>query len=441
MGAALVFAIGGGLLTSCTVSATSDDVSKQEAALRHARANIEKHRKGDAKVRVLGRDGKPSVGAQVRIKQVSHAFRFGCYLKIDDLAPEKLAEYENHFGRLFNYAVVGNYWRVVEKEQGSKSWKWFEREIALSRKLGVRIQSAPLLWGTNRAGRPAWLPRRREEMIAALDDRIRSSISMGLDTVDDWEVVNEPLAPNRDIFSDVAGSGYIDRAFRLAREAAPSKRLMINESGVFGSTAGRSRNRQRYYDLAEKLIKDAVPVDIIGIQAHSVGDWYRPADIAEQLQRFARLGKPLQITEFSVQTHEFDDDSVPLPIAGGYKSGTWTDAKQAEIYREFYTIAFGTPEVEGITTWGLDDNRAWLPGIGLIGKNEEAKPAYKVLDSLINLEWHTDFTGTADERGELNFRGFYGGYVIEVISDPKRPLTKALLDESGSNEWIVRAGV
>ena len=40
-------------------------------------------------------------------------------------------------------------------------------------------------------------------------------------------------------------------------------------------------------------------------------------------------------------------------VAAAVESG-----KTAQFYREFYTICFGNPHVDGIVTWGLDDERA-----------------------------------------------------------------------------------
>ena len=40
------------------------------------------------------------------------------------------------------------------------------------------------------------------------------------------------------------------------------------------------------------------------------------------------------------------------------------------------------------------------------------KPAFDVLDRLINREWHTDVQLVSDENGYAYFEGFYGDYEI-----------------------------
>ncbi len=436
------------IFSACKTTATTGNESveensirqsKNEAVILQAKKNIEKHRKGAVQIKVLDAQGKTVSGARLKIKQVSHDFKFGCYLKIDDLAPEKLPEYEKHFVRLFNYAVVGTFWDFIEKERGNENWDWFERETALSQKLGARIQAAPILWGTNKYGVPAWLPRRKNELLPILERRVKSTVTKYQNLVDEWEIVNEPLAPKPDFFARIAGDEYIEAAFWQARKSAPNARLLINEYGVFGSAPAHNNNRDRYFNLLKMLIEKNVPIDIIGIQAHANGEWYEPANVAGQLERYASLGKPIQITEYSAQILNYDDRKTPLNILGNYRNGIWSAEKQAEFYREFYTVSFANPQVEAINTWGLDDERAWLPGIGLIDEKGEPKPIFKMLDRLINREWKTMIDDVTDEKGIYGFRGFFGDYEIEIISKPNSlKKAKFSLERGKTNEWIIR---
>jgi GH35 family endo-1,4-beta-xylanase len=435
------------LSAGCQFAATAKDdssregginKSKNETALLQAQANIEKFRKGEAQIKISGIKSKTAKQIQLKIKQSSHDFKFGCYLKIDDLPPEKLPGYEKHFAGLFNYAVVGTYWSFVENKRGIEDWSWFEREIALSRKLGARIAAAPILWGTNQAGTPSWLPRQKDELLPMLKKRVQELAAKHADTIEDWEIVNEPLAQKPDVFANRTGRDYVESAFSWAREAAPAERLMLNEYGVFGSVARHNRNRDRYFALLEELIEKETAIDVIGIQAHANGEWYEPANVAEQLDRYAALGKPIQITEFSAQTLNYNDRKTPLTISGNYQSGVWNAENQARFYREFYTIAFGSPQVEAIVTWGLDDERAWLPGIGLIDEEGNPKPNYKALDQLINKEWRTNLQVnlTADNTAKIS--GFFGSYEVEAVVNGKTvSTTKFELKKGDKNEWIL----
>ncbi|HMS39083.1 MAG TPA: endo-1,4-beta-xylanase, partial [Pyrinomonadaceae bacterium] len=389
---------------ACNSTTAKINQDKNKAALLQANQNIEKFRKGNVNIKIVGANGKTT---KLNIKQVSHSFKFGCYLKIDDLAPEKLADYERDFGKLFNFAVVGTYWDFIENKRGVENWNWFEREIALAQKMNLKIEAAPVLWGTNEAGTPKWLPTEKDKLSKILEKHIETILAKSAN-VEDLEIINEPLAPKSDFFARNAGGDYIEKAFWKARQIAPSKRLMLNEYGVFGAVEKHNYNREKYFDLLRDLLKKNVPIDVVGIQAHANGEWFEPSNIAEELERYAELGKPLQITEFSVQTLNYDDRKTPINILGNYQSGVWNGEKQSEFYREFYTIAFGNPKVEAIVTWGLDDKRAWLPGIGLIDENFQPKPNYEMLNQLINKDWRTDLQIDLAAKDSTEFRGFYG---------------------------------
>lgn len=411
--------------------------ARSRAAIERAKSNIEKFRKGDAQIRLIDKNGKLVTSAQVIIKQISHDFKFGGYLKIDDLAAEKLPAYENRFAKLFNFAVIGTYWDFIENQRGNENWQWFEREVALARKLNLRIEAAPLLWGTNKAGTPKWLPDEKDELLPVINKRVKSTITKYQNAVEDWEIVNEPLAPKSDVFAERIGTDYIATAFAEARQASPTKRLMLNEYGVFGIIKKHNYNRENYFNLLKNLIEKNVSFDVIGIQAHANGEWFAPADVAETLDRYASLGKPIQITEFSSQMFDYENREKPLSISGNYQTGVWNEEKQAAFYREFYTIAFGCPQVEAIVQWGLDDERAWLPGIGLINKNGAVKANYDTLDRLINNEWRTNLqTNLTGE--DFRFRGFYGSYEIEIIVNGKTVKTRFNLRKDDQNKWIVR---
>jgi endo-1,4-beta-xylanase len=435
------------LIGACRIAAIADieqfeknsaRTEKNKTALIQAQANIEKYRKGAVRIKVIDASGRPVANARLDIRQVTHAFKFGCYLKIDDLDQAKLPDYERRFAALFNYAVIGTYWDNIENKQGVENWSWFDREVALSTRLGLGVQAAPVLWGTNEFGSPRWLPREKEALLAILERRVRSSTARNA-SVADWEIVNEPLAPKKDMFAQIVGDEYVASGFVWAREAAPGRRLLINEYGVFGSLGDHNYNRKRYYELLKQLIEKDVPVDVIGIQAHSNGEWFEPANVAEQLEKYAVFGKPLQITEFSAQTFNFNNRRSPLAISGTYRGGVWDGEKQAEFYREFYTIGFGNPSVEAIITWGLDDERAWLPGIGLIDRNGQPKPAYGELDRLINHEWKSRLEENTNEGGTYDLRAFFGMYEITATSPAGKTVKSVFnLEKDKANVWVIR---
>ena len=234
------------------------------------------------------------------------------------------------------------------------------------------------------------------------------------------------------------GKFYVDEAFRQAKQIAPNSRLLLNEYGVFGTVPANNYNNNKYFNYLTELQNRQIPFDLVGIQSHANREWFSPADVAEKLNRYATQNKPIQITEFSAQTKNYDNRTTYENILGNYRSGVWDDAKQGEFYREFYTIAFGNPQVEAIIQWGLDDARAWLPGIGLIDENWQPKPNYVVLNQLINEEWNTALELDLKDTKNTEFRGFFGVYEIEVISGEKS-ITKQTfeLEKDAPNKFFI----
>ena len=92
---------------------------------------------------------------------------------------------------------------------------------------------------------------------------------------------------------------------------------------------------------------------------------------------------------------------------------------------ELYRTWFATRNMKSIVWWNLADGyAAYAPlgsnqgenrcGGGLLRFDMSKKPAYEVLDNLINKEWNTSFETVIGKNGELTFRGFYGEYEIIV---------------------------
>lgn len=405
---------------NCAFSVRSESnptvAEKSRIALLEAEQNIEKVRKGNALINLQNFKQKD---LSIKVRQISHDFKFGCYLKIDGLTSEQTALYEKYFKQLFNYAVIGTYWDVTENKRGEHFWTNFDKEVAMAKRNGWRIQTAPILWGTNQAGTPNWLPKNKPELQNSLNERIKSYFEKYSEIANDVELVNEPLSPEPDVFANGLNSSYVETAFNQAKKLSPKNRLMLNDYGVFGSISANNYNNDKYFALISQLNKKQTPIDIIGIQSHANREWYSPADVAEKLDRYAALGKPIQISEFSTQTKNYDDRKTYERILGNYRSGIWTDEKQAEFYREFYTIAFGNQNIEAIVQWGLDDIRAWLPGIGLINEQNQPKPNFVVLDELISRKWRTNLEIDVKNAKNAEFRGFFGVYEIEVFSQGK----------------------
>ena len=174
-----------------------------------------------------------------------------------------------------------------------------------------------------------------------------------------WDVVNEPIEPNNGrsdglrttVFLDKMGMDYIDLAFRTAREADPTARLVVNEYCIELDTPEHEARRVALLELIQRMQRSGTPVDAVGIQAHLTCADNSPFS-ASRLRRFvaeiAGLGLTIQITELDVIDNDAPGDQ------------TIRDRTVADTYSRFLDAILDEPAVKMVVTWGLSDRHSWL---------------------------------------------------------------------------------
>ena len=417
------------------------DASKravERQLLAKAAANIEKHRKARATIRIQSPDGRPVGGARVEVRQLAHEFLFGCI--IFDLVrakePYKPELFQQRFGELFNFAVFPFYWKGYEPRPGKPRQAETAKVARWCRDNGITTKGHPLVW-THPAGVPDWIrsrpPAETEKLLLG---RITREVQQFAGLIDIWDVVNEPIhtrtwtnAKGRDYIHEPIEktADYVDKTFRAAHKANPKANLILNEY----YTIARPRDRKRFYQLAETLKRRGTPISGLGIQAHEPRrHWFPPQDVLATYDRLGSLGWPLHVTEFIPQ-------SGGKAITGGWRTGKWNAAAQADFAEQFYRLSFGHPRVVSINWWGFTDRRIWRPGGGLLDREYQPKPVYTRLKKLIHEEWKTRLTATTDAKGTVALRGFLGRYSIRVTA-PGRPARSfdASLRRDVKNAWV-----
>ncbi|MCC6156117.1 MAG: endo-1,4-beta-xylanase, partial [Candidatus Hydrogenedentes bacterium] len=321
-----------------------------------------------------------------------HTFLFGCNIfGFDDFESETANTlYKERFEELFNFATAGFYWASYERERGRPNYANTDKIVAWCAERGIKVKGHPLLWD-HEAAEPQWANGQPD--VNTQQKRVREIVGRYKGKIGFWEVVNEP--------SHVDGVP-IDGPYRLAREADPGAHLIINDYEVMATGC------PPFFAMLQDAVKNAIPFDGIGIQAHEPRTMRFPLDrVKATLDKYATLGKTIHITEFT-------PTSAGARMTGAAASGVWNEQTQAEYAEQFYTVCFGHPAVAAITWWDLCDAKSWLKGGGLLRDDLSPKPAYEVLRRLIKEEWHTKVSGVTNERGEFQFTGFFGAYDVEV---------------------------
>ncbi len=366
--------------------------NRETQLLSNTGAAIETYRKGDAAIVVKDTAGNVLPGATVSVEQTNHDFLFGanfCGYQTFG-TPEKNALYEQRFKELFNYATVPFYWPLIEAAQGRPNYARTDSMVNWCVANNIRVKGHALLWAYD-AALPAWMTSlpstsMQQAHVAQIMQRYLGLISA-------WEVVNEPLN---------APGFNVNQAYNWARAIDPAGTLIVNEYGHFYN------GFQAFYDGAQSELAGGTPIDAIGFQAHAPVDMAFPLEhIQYTLDKYAKLNKPIHITEFT-------PGSNGNAVLRSTWRGTWTEAGQAEYAGDFYRICFAHPSVEAISWWDVCDMNAWVAKGGVLHEDLSPKPVYDTLMSLIHTEWHTDAQGLTSGNGSYAFRGFYGTYRATV---------------------------
>ena len=401
------------------------------------KAGIEMYRKGDTRVRVLDKEGNPVQGAHIEARQTRQAFKFGANLfMIDELeTPEKNEIYKKKFPELFNLGTVPFYWCDVEPEEGklryaADSPRIYRRPapdlcVDYCRKNGIepKLHCLNYDYFTPLWARTLPTPVLKEKLLKRfreISERYAKAIPM-------IEVTNETFRlPCTDFYCD---DDFVEWSFRQAEKYFPTNELVINEGDVQWNCGDAHTNRNPYYMQIERLLRENVPVQGIGLQFHSFfrreqeaeklthpRGRYNPEYLCRILDKFEQLHLPMQITEMTIPAYSRDEED---------------EAIQAEILRNVYSLFFAQKGMEAIIYWNLPDGYAYKaePGDmtcgenyfhgGLIRFDMSEKPAFKTLKQLIKQDWMTNAALTTDENGFATLRGFHGEYELKVHAGEK----------------------
>jgi GH35 family endo-1,4-beta-xylanase len=225
-----------------------------------------------------------------------------------------------------------------------------------------------------------------------------------------WDVVNEPY-DNHDL-QDLLGEEILVDWFKRARTVDPKAKLFLNDYGILPGGGADNGHRQHFEKTISFLLENKAPLDAIGIQGHFGTSITSPTDLLAQLDRYGRFGKPIWITEYDLLVED--------------------EALAADYTRDFYTVLFSHPAVEGVVMWGFYDDLHWKKNAVMYRKDWSLKPAGKVYQDLFGAKWHTRVTLPSDAKGTAAVRGFMGRYRVTASAEGKQGQATGELDKRGT---------
>ena len=168
-------------------------------------------------------------------------------------------------------------------------------------------------------------------------------------------------------------------------------------------------------------------------EAEATAVYYDPERIYDVLDTYAKLGRSIQVTEVTVPAYSWKAED---------------EALQAEILRNLYRMWFSHPAMEAVVYWNVVDGFAafapqgdmtagenYYHG-GLVRYDFTPKESYRVIQELFTKTWHTDLT-LDTETDELNFKGFYGIYELEIEAQGKSVRREIHLTRECSNHFYL----
>ncbi|MCQ2431931.1 MAG: endo-1,4-beta-xylanase [Clostridia bacterium] len=397
--------------------------------------DIEENRKGQFALRFVDTDGKPLENVKVHIRQVSHEFKFGATMFYLDgyEDEERRAMWREKLAKICNYGVIPFYWDTLEPEEGKPRFAEdspfvfrrppIDTAIAYCKEHKMRMKGHCLVYNSFQ---PKWISDDNRMLRMQIDKRLRKIAEHCGEEFHEFDVINEMISIYKNCYP---GNGcrnlqfadepdYEAWSFARCREYFPYSKLYWNE-GMYESFGDRYvGNRSFYYMTLKDHLTRGVPIDGIGMQYHCYCDketafWAlkqvcNPLRLLDVFDRYGDFRLPVSVSE------------VSIPSWGNDEEG---EAFQAEMVKRLYKLWFGRPFADSVVWWNFADRTAFGGEnrfhAGLIRYDDcSEKPAYRVLDELINHTWHTEFSGEAGER--LNFRGFYGDYEVEAVCGDKQ---------------------
>jgi endo-1,4-beta-xylanase len=273
--------------------------------------------------------------------------------------------YSTILDREFNMITPENEmkWDTTEPSRGNFNFGPGDTIVNHAQAHGQRMRGHTLVWHNQL---PGWVSSIGDAntLRSVMDNHITTEMTHFKGKIYAWDVVNEAFADGgsgqhrSSVFQNVLGNGFIEEAFRTARNADPAAKLCYNDYNIENWTDAKT---QGVYSMVRDFKSRGVPIDCVGFQSH-FGSGGPPGSFQTTLSNFAALGVDVQITEL---------DIAQAPTTG---------------YANTVTACMNVSRCAGITVWGIRDSDSWRSGDNplLFDGGGNKKPAYNSVLSVLN---------------------------------------------------------
>lgn len=275
--------------------------------------------------------------------------------------------------------VAENCMKTVNLRPNKTFWNWSDVDnlvnYALEHKMQVKFHT--LFWHVQNA---AWISAFKTEKQASdfMEDHVKTILTRYKGKIRDYDVVNEMFNEDgsfrENVWYKTMGSGYIEKALRLARDADPTAHLYLND---FNNENMGNPKADAMYNMIKDFVARGVPIDGVGFQLHL--DASLPYDedaIRANVRRYKDLGLEVSFSEVDVRIPQTEPEK-------------YLEA-QKDVYCSLLKIAMEEPNVKSFILWGISDKTSWVPssfpGYGsalLYDSQYNPKPVYTEMMNML----------------------------------------------------------
>ena len=233
--------------------------------------------------------------------------------------------------------------------------------VAFAEANRMKIRGHNLAW---HRGNPKWFDTELTATNArkVLVTHIQTVMHRYAGRMHSWDVVNEAIDVKngwpdglRDtVWLRLAGEGYLELAFRAAREADPKALLTYNEYGIEAESSESEQKRTATLGLLRRMLDHKVPLDALGVQSHIAAASPKGPTYGAGLTRFLSSVRALGLQVFITEM-EVNDRALAVDIPQ-------RDAAVAAAYKQYLDIVLADPAVRAVLTWGITNRHTWLNG-------------------------------------------------------------------------------
>ena len=211
----------------------------------------------------------------------------------------------------------------------------------------------------------------RDQLLIRLQKYIHTYVGRYRGQVLGWDVVNEAFnldgSMRKNLWLEIIGGDYIEKAFEFAHQADPGAELYYNDYGLVSI-----KKQTSVVSLVKSIRKKGIPIHAVGIQGHYSLTYPDLRALSKAIERFAELDVKVMITELDVSV-------LPLPRPEEISEDTEIDAARAEQlnpypeqlpravaeqltnrYLELFCVYLKhNRAISRVTFWGLTDKHTW----------------------------------------------------------------------------------